>query len=39
MTSLVKEFKQVGIGMVMYWNTTQYQALSEWEKSQITKLS
>lgn len=37
MTSLIKDFKQVGMGMVMYWNTPQYQALSEWEKAQITK--
>lgn len=37
MMSLMKDIKQVGLGFVLYWNTPQYQQLSEWEKSQITK--
>lgn len=37
MQSLLKDIKTVGLGFVLYWNTPQYQQLSEWEKAQITK--
>jgi hypothetical protein len=35
--ALIKDIRQVGMGFVMYWNTPQYQQLSEWEKAQIAK--
>lgn len=37
MQSLIKDFKTVGLGFVMYWNTPQYQQLTHWEQAQITK--